>query len=176
MKPEIVKPVKYFVGALFSSETLLEKSVKLLTRHFGVIDQKSQSFVFENTDYYNAEMGVPIFRKFYSFTELKTPDYLAQAKLITNRIEDSLTVDARRKVNLDVGYMDYDKVVLASAKYGINKIYLSSGIYADMVLHYEKGNYSPYPWAFADFKYSQYYPFFLEMRIKYKRQLKIQPV
>ena len=172
MKPGIANPVKYFVGALYSSEALLEKSVRLLSGRFSPIDLVSHSFPFDNTDYYDTEMGTPIFRKFFSFSDLISPGFLAEAKLITNDIEDSLTVENKRKVNLDIGYMDYDKVVLGSAKYGIHKVYLDKGIYADMALHYEKGNYSPYLWAFMDFKFPDYYPFFLKMRIIYKGQIK----
>jgi len=172
MKPLIANPVKYFVGALYSSESLLEKSVRLLTERFSPTDLVSESFPFDNTNYYDAEMGTPIFRKFFSFSDLISPSFLAEAKLITNDIEDCLTVEDKRKVNLDIGYMDYDKVVLGSVKYGIHKIYLDKGIYADMALHYEKGSYSPYPWAFMDFKFPDYYPFFLKMRIKYKSQVK----
>ena len=172
MKPLIANPVKYFVGALYSSESLLEKSVRLLTERFSPTDLVSDSFPFDNTNYYDAEMGTPIFRKFFSFSDLISPGFLAEAKLITNDFEDSLTVKDRRKVNLDIGYMDYDKVVLGSAKYGIHKVYLDKGIYADMALHYEKGSYSPYPWAFMDFKFPDYYPFFLKMRIIYKDRMK----
>lgn len=172
MKPLIANPVKYFAGALYSSESLLEKSVRLLSKRFSPTDLVSDSFPFDNTNYYDAEMGAPIFRKFFSFSDLISPNFLAEAKLITNDIEDSLTVEDKRKVNLDVGYMDYDKVVLGSAKYGIHKIYLDKGIYADMALHYEKGNYSPYPWVFMDFKFPDYYHFFLKMRMIYKDRMK----
>jgi len=172
MIPEIVQPVKYFVGALFSSEELLKKAIESLKIHMGDVDYSSEFFPFTVTDYYNAEMGSPIYRKFYSFSELKSPGFLADAKLVTNETEMKFAIGNQRKVNLDIGYLDYDKVVLASAKYGIHKIYLDKGIYADMALHYEKGKFSPYPWAFMDFRSGNYHPFFLKIRGIYKSQVK----
>jgi hypothetical protein len=173
MQPEAVKPVKYFVGALFSSESLLKTAIETGTARFGQIDRESSAFLFKWTDYYEAEMGKPIYRKLFSFEKLMTPDFLAAAKLLTNEIEQQLAIEGKRKVNLDIGYLDYDKVVLASAKYGIHKIYLNQGIYADLALHYEKGKYSSYPWAFLDFQSAEYRPFFLKVREIYKTQIKI---
>jgi len=77
-----------------------------------------------------------------------------------------------RKVNLDPGYLDYDKFVLASAKYNGQKIYLDCGIWADLTLHYEKGKFDPYPWSFPDFKSRMYDGAFLEMRRLYKDRRK----
>jgi len=173
MQPGTVKPVKYFVGALFSSESLLKAAVEMGTARFGRIDRESSAFLFKWTDYYEAEMGKPIYRKLLSFEKLVAPDFLAAAKLLTNEIEQQLMVKGKRKVNLDVGYLDYDKVVLASAKSGIHKIYLNQGIYADLALHYEKGKYNSYPWAFLDFKSAEYHSFFLKVREIYKTQLKM---
>lgn len=137
---------------------------------FSPIDSVSEDFTFIDTTYYDAEVGTPIYRRFYSFEKLVSPDFLASAKLTTNLIEGRFTIGKNRKVNLDVGYMDYDKIVLASAKYGIHKISIGSGIYADMTLHYEKGKFSPYPWAFLDFQSQYYRSFFLHLRGIYKKQ------
>jgi hypothetical protein len=172
MKPEKAKPVKYFVGALFTDIHLLNKSINDMEGSFSHVDLQSDDFPFDITDYYNKEMGEPIFRRFLSFAELRSPGEIGEAKLTSNATENKYKVNGKRKVNLDVGYIDYDKVVLASTKYGIHKIYIGKGIYADMTLHYEKGKFIPYPWAFIDFKIDRYYKFFLELRELYKNQLK----
>lgn len=79
-----------------------------------------------------------------------------------------------RKVNFDPGYMDYDKFVLASAKYNGQKVYLDLGIWADLTLHYEKGRFDPYPWSFPDFKSGLYQEVFMEIRARFKAQRKPQ--
>lgn len=172
MEITLPKEVKFFVGCLYRSREKLSLAVKELENCFGKVDLESEEFPFDVTDYYEKEIGKGIKRRFFSFSGLFNPVYLSDAKLITNEIEKKLAVNGRRSVNLDIGYIDFDKVVLASAKYCIHKIYIGHGIYADMTLHYEKGKYFPYPWAFMDFKSERYHRFFLKMREIYKRQMK----
>ncbi|MDZ7372650.1 MAG: DUF4416 family protein [candidate division KSB1 bacterium] len=168
MEPQPAKPVKLFIGVLFSDAVKLEEARSCCEEAFGPIDWTSPDFPFDVTTYYCAEMGEPITRRFWSFARLVQPDELPGIKLTTNRIEAELAVEGKRKVNLDPGYLDYDKVVLASAKYNGQKIYLRDGIYADLTLHYEKGHFYPYPWSFPDFKSGRYERTFLRIRELYK--------
>ncbi len=92
----------------------------------------------------------------------------------SGRFENLPEVVSRRKVNFDPGYMDYDKFVLASAKYNGQKVYLDLGIWADLTLHYEKGRFDPYPWSFPDFKSGLYQSVFMEIRARFKAQRKPQ--
>jgi len=172
MKPESPQPVKFFCGVLYSNEALLSRAAEGLQEKFGAIDYKSSLYPFAVTDYYVPEMGRPIIRCFWSFQPLVSPKILAGSKIICNRLEELLAVGGRRKVNLDPGYMDYDKVVLASAKYNAHKIYLDLGIYADLTLRYEKGFYKPSEYAFPDFKSGMYNEVFLHIRARYKGQLR----
>lgn len=172
MKAQAVTPVKLFTAVLFSDSVLLKKAETLLTGLYGEVDHVSRDFSFDISDYYLPEMGAPIYRKFFSFHRLISPESIAAVKLETNEIESALAVDGQRKVNLDPGYLDYDKLVLASAKYNAQKIYLSHGIWADLTLRYEKGAFHAYPWSFPDFKSGMYNSVFMEIRTKYKKALK----
>ena len=172
MEPSEPIPVKLFCGVLYSDEQLLNDSRLLLVEKYGEIDYQGDQFNFEISEYYRTEMGWPIYRRFWAFETLINPNEIARLKIECNEIEDQLTVAGNRKVNLDPGYMDYDKIVLASAKYNGQKIYLDYGIYADLTLRYEKGEYYPYPWSFPDFKEGQYNQTFLRIREIYKVQLK----
>ena len=169
MRPSDPDPVKLFVGVLHSDDAPLEKAVQMLTGEYGPVDYRSEPVPFDITDYYQDEMGEPIQRVFLSFQRLIDPGALAQIKIRTNEIEDELAIDGKRKVNLDCGYMDICKVVLASAKYNGQKIYLGKGIYADPTLHYKKGHFRPYTWSFPDFKTGDYEKFFLRIRELYKQ-------
>ena len=176
MKPVEPGLVKLFVGVLFSDEHLLERALEMLFEKYGDIDFVSDSFPFDNTGYYEPEMGSPIYRKFVSFERLVHPKEMARIKIETNEIEDLLAVKHNRKVNLDPGIMDYDKVVLASAKYNGQKIYLDRGIWADLTFHFEKNRFDPYPWSFPDFKKGLYNDVFLKIRQKFKEQRRISDV
>jgi hypothetical protein len=172
MKPIQPDPVKLFIGTLYSDQELLKKADELLQGEFGQIDYRSEPQEFTITDYYVQEMGSPIYRCFFSHESLIQPSDIARIKLATNEMEIRLAVDGKRKINLDPGYMDVCKIVLASAKYNGPKVYLEHGIYADLTLSYEKGSFHPYPWSFPDFKTGCYNNAFLRVRELYKVQLK----
>ncbi|MEQ8191198.1 MAG: DUF4416 family protein [Candidatus Eremiobacterota bacterium] len=168
-----VTPVKLFFGILFSSGKSLGEAEKELEELYGKIDYISPLFQFNLTDYYRCEMGPDISRVFYSFEKLISPDTIADIKLTSNLLEKKLSHNnGKRRINLDPGYMDYHKIVLASAKFGGQKIYTGKGIYADMTLWYEKGHYKSFPWTFLDFKGGLYEKVFLRIREIYKGQNK----
>lgn len=170
--PKSPLPVKLVIAALYSDANLLNAARDRLIQQFGPVDLTSQPFPFELTDYYVPEMGAPITRLFYGFAQLISPGDLARIKLATNALENELSRNGKRLVNLDPGYLDTDKLVLASAKYNGPKIYLTEGIWADLTLHYEKGHFTAYPWSFADFRRGEYEKIFLRLREIYKAQLK----
>ncbi len=172
MKPQEPEPVKFFIGILYSDAPFLESVLPALEEKYGPIDYRSEPFPFDVTDYYVDELGHPIFRIFVSFRDWIHPRELARLKIETNALEEKFSENGHRKINLDPGYMDVGKVVLASAKFNIQKIYLDQGIYADLTLHYEKGHFFPYPWSFPDFKTGRYERTFLLIRERYKVQHK----
>jgi len=172
LEPQDPGLVKLFSGILYSDKDLLRVTLRILQEMYGDMDFQSQPFGFDITDYYASEMGIPIERMFVAFDRLIHPRDIARIKVETNEIEDRLSVQGNRKINLDPGYMDYDKMVLASAKYNGQKIYLDHGIWADLTLHYEKGKFVPYPWSFPDFEKGIYDEIFLEIRQKFKGQRK----
>lgn len=172
MQPTAPEPVKLFVGILYSDESLMQRAINRLLEEFSPIDFKSPVFEFSISEYYREEMGWPIFRKFISHFDLIDPKEIAPIKITCNHIEDELAVDGKRKVNLDPGYIDYNKVILASAKYNAQKIYLDLGIYADPTLWYENGAFQSYPYSFPDFKTGQYDQAFLHIRALFKGQLR----
>jgi hypothetical protein len=172
VKPTEPVPVKLICGLLYSDADLAEQALLRLSRLFGRIDYKSPMYPFTITDYYNAEMGTPILRQFISFQELIHPLRLPQIKIACNAVEEALAISAMRKVNLDPGYMDYDKLILASAKYNGHKVYLDQGIYADVTMRFEHGGYQAAAYAFPDFKTGQYQQAFLHIRARYKGQLR----
>ena len=172
VKPIHPVPVKLFSGILYTDGACLQKALGILSSRFGTIDFASRDFPFDQTDYYHSEMGSPIARRFVSFEPLVQPDEIARIKIACNGIEEDLATGGRRRVNLDPGYMDFDKVVLASAKYNGDKIYLQDGIWGDLTLRYKFKHFEPYPWSFPDFKSGAYLEVFDSIRRIYKRQMK----
>lgn len=154
--PQPPVPVKIFVAVLYKEQTALEPARRLFTEHWGPIDFEGSDRLFNTTDYYEPEMGSPLYRKIVSFERLALPTVLVDMKLSCNAIEDRLRAGGGRTVNCDCGYLDHNKVVLASAKEAGQKIYIDKGIYADLSGRYKDGKYRPFEWSFPDFKDGRY--------------------
>jgi hypothetical protein len=164
--------VKYFIAVLFKDKEALEKAGPFFTARWGALDYEGADHLFDVTDYYGSEMGAPLYRRLLSFENPAEPGVLVEMKLACNGIENELRVGGKRIVNCDAGYLDHNKVVLASAKEAGQKIYLDKGIYADLAGRYKAGRYRPFEWSFPDFKDGRYDSELLEIRAKYLRQVK----
>jgi hypothetical protein len=164
--------MKYFVAILFRTPDALTLAKQELKAVWGVFDFEGQDHLFDITAYYEPEMGTPLYRRLVTFEKLMPPTELVEMKLRCNQIEDALAIDGKRIVNLDAGYLDHNKLVLASAKGAGQKIYLDKGIYADLVGRYKKGRYQPFDWTFPDFRDGRYDKEILTIRQIYLQQMR----
>jgi hypothetical protein len=171
-QPENPMPVKYFVAVLFRDERDLSRAKEALTARWGSIDFEGRDHLFDITDYYEPEMGAPLYRRLLSFEHLYAPALLVEMKLGCNEMESALADEGKRRVNIDAGYLDHNKFLLASAKEAGQKIYLDRGIYADLSGRYKGGKYRPFEWSFPDFKDGRYDEDLLAIRDLYRQQLK----
>lgn len=135
---------------------------------WGPIALESQPFEFLETDYYEASMGRDLRKRFWAFEQLTEQDQLLGFKRQTNVWEDEYAQLGRhpepRPLNLDPGYLTLAKLVLASTKDHAHRIYLAKGIYAEVTLHYQKGQWRHRPWTFTDYRRADYWAFFTKCR------------
>lgn len=157
-------PIKLFIALLSSEGTHIEPALEMLCEVFGSVDFIGPTHPFDVTDYYEEEMGLNLSRRIVSFSGPHHADILVGAKLACIELEKGLSVEEKRTVNLDVGYLDHNKIVLASTKGAGQKIYLDSGIYADLAARYAHGKYNPFEWSFPDFKDGRYTEEFATLR------------
>ena len=168
--PEPPEAVKWIVGVLWADAAARDEALRRLRGAWGPTDHDGVDRRFDVTAYYEPEMGAAHWRRIVSFARLMRPDQLASAKLFTNEVEVSLARAGCRSVNLDVGYLDHGKLVLASAKAAAQKIYLGEGIYADMIGRYRDGRYQPFDWTFPDFRDGRYDADLAAIRARYLEQ------
>lgn len=166
------KPVKFFVAVLFVDESALSSAKKIMTAVWGPLDFEGTDRAFDVSDYYEPEMGRSILRRFLAFQAPMPPDELASAKVRCNQIEEDLSVEGKRTVNIDVGYLDHNKIILASAKEEGQKIYLGQGIYADLMGRFRDGRYQPFDWTFPDYRDGRYDEELRRVRSLLLRQLR----
>ncbi len=138
---------------------------------WGPIRHLGKWYPFNQTDYYKPEMGSDLFRAVLSFEHTLSPEKIGSEKSRSNDLEKRLSSSQgeERNVNIDIGYMDLDKVVLPSFKRGPFKIYAGDGLWLDMLLTYAKGKFHPTAWAFDDFVRNPYEHDLLLIREKFKK-------
>lgn len=150
--PRNPQSVLFFTGVLFVNEEVYDQALFRLEEFFGEVVMESPPVLWNCSAYYKEEMGEPIFRRFVFFKSLKFPDSLAESKLATNRIEASFSVDGKRKINIDPGYMHPAKIVLASTKDYSHRIYLRDGIYAEVTMLFQRGRFDPHVNTYREFQ------------------------
>ncbi len=170
--PSLVAPVKLLVALLWSDVEGRDDALRRLETIWGRIDLSGDDHPFDSTNYYESEMGSALMRRIVSFERLVPPESLADAKWQCNELEDGLSTSGKRRVNLDVGYLDLSKVVLASVKFAGQKIAIGRGIYADLVGRYRAGRYQPFEWTFPDFRDGRYDRDLERIRQRYREQLR----
>lgn len=166
--------MKYFAGLLSSSLELLAGVETDLVAVLGEIDDRSEAVPWAASKYYQKEMGPSLLRRFISFSRLVSPEELGTVKLRTQLIEDRYKVlpAGDRRINLDPGYLDTFKVVLASTKNAGQRVYLHSGIYAEATLMYHDGDFHGLAYTYPDYLWSETIAFFARLRAAYVEQLR----
>jgi hypothetical protein len=190
------RPVKLICGFIYSEETSLAKAKRLLELRLGKIDFQSREFAFNYTGYYESELGSNLKRRFLSFKKLIRPEALPAIKVFTNRVEDKLAQinferrsafsvqrvrrtqnteritpnEKNRSINIDPGYLDMAKLVLATTKDFCHRIYLGSGIFGEITLVYRKDSFQPWEWTYPDYRSREYIETFNRIREIYRVQ------
>ena len=150
----------------------IDKVAKDLENSFGPVDMISSWFPFDYTDYYEAEMGKPLFRRIFVFKELVEQDSLPAIKIKTNTLELNYMQKDRRIVNIDPGYMLMERFVLATGKNFSHRVYIGKGIYADLTLMYRKGAFRRLEWTYPDYADAKMRVYLESIRDRYAHDLK----
>ncbi|MBD3246955.1 MAG: DUF4416 family protein [Candidatus Omnitrophica bacterium] len=169
------RPVKFFFGVLYSEESIYIRARELLAEKYGTCDFETKPVPFTFTDYYQEEMGSGLLRRFFSLRTLRTPARLVGIKLDSIGVEKKFSVGERRKINIDPGYINEAKLVLASTKDFSHRIYLSRGIFAEVTLTYQHRKFRPLPTTFPDYRTEWYREQFEQIRTRYREQLLEKP-
>ncbi len=164
--------VQLFCLVLYKDKNILLQVKKKLEETFSSICFEGNSHLFTATTYYHKEMGEPLYRLLIGFNGLYETRILAKAKLLCNQIESSFCSQENRQINLDIGYLDFFKIILASFKYRSNKLYLGNAIWGDWQLYFHEGKYQPFAWSFPDMPLPTLQQEWLDLRALFKTQTK----
>lgn len=171
-----VQPVKLIVGILACDAAAAAACHGPLQALYGHADMVSDVYPFDMTVYYVDEAGPAMVRQFLAFETLIHPGRLAEIKHRTNALEQRLAAELKtpypRPVNLDPGYIEPSKLVLASTKNFAHRIYIGQQMYAEVTLTYNKGRWETFAFTFPDFKSGRYNEFLARVRNKTAEQLR----
>lgn len=174
-KSERLTAVKLIAGLLYPSDASETKAwtVERLSHVLGEIERESVDYVWDYTGYYR-DISPALTRCFFSFKGLMHPMGLPDWKRIAVKIEhDSAEPEgAGRRVNVDPGYLDGARLVLASTKDNAQRIYLRDDIYAEVTMCRGASGWEKFRHTFPDFKSGVYDDFFDAVRSDWRRDVR----
>ena len=168
-------PAKLIIGIIFSQDAILARTEEAVTAVFGPVDLRSPAFPFDQTDYYDKQMGKGLRRLFLSFSRLVPPESLSDIKVRTNLLEEEMKKSFSREsrvVNIDPGTLTASALIMATAKDFAHRVPLRQGIYAHLELLFSRTAVKLLPWTYPDLRQEGYQSFFWDARQAYLRQLK----
>lgn len=171
-KPGQPEPAKLLVSVLYKDGPAILPSWTAMEKLWGPLDFLSEVLPFDYTDYYEKEMGRPLFRRWATFRPLIAQERLVKVKWQALHLEEAWSREGKRSLNLDPGLITAERLVLATGKNFSHRLYLGKGIFGDLTLVFQKGSFQPLPWTYPDYKAADSLWIFNKIRERYLRELK----
>jgi hypothetical protein len=153
---EFPAPALLFSAILSLNQEFYAQARSRLKSHFGEIIEEVEPQPWTQTDYYASEMGPNLIKGFLAFSPPFFENHLVDCKRFARSIEWSIaaSVDGefKRTVNIDPGCITLSKVILSTSKNFSHRIYLGSGVFAEVTLIYHPGKWEVQPWTYPDYK------------------------
>ena len=160
---------KLIIGVIYHEPEILEAAMARLIEAFGEVEDCSEEFSFsaEFSNYYDDEIGGEGLRRIYSFKKCVDASRQTEIKELTNAIEADFSVDGKRRINLDPGFINHGRLMLATTKGAGFRIPLARGIYTELTLYWARGAWQKLPWTYRDYQSERVQSFITEVRRKY---------
>jgi hypothetical protein len=114
-------------------------------------------------------MGPNLKKVLLSFDQHFQAGELWMAKRTAIDIEEMYKRDHKRRINIDPGYLETSKLVLASTKNFSHRIYLNQGIFGEVTLLYADNAFQKLPWTYPDYLDPEFLQFLSKTREDLKR-------
>lgn len=159
-------PCLLFTSVLFNKSKIYPEKVKdIIQKYFGACDEFHPQYN-PSLDYYSKEMGdkedlIRIF--FFNHTKYERDEFI-MAKIWADKLEKDTAEYDKRIINIDVGLLTKEQMVLATGKAYSHRIYLSHGVYADLNYTYANDSYQKLTWTYPDYAHEEKLKFFNWLR------------
>ena len=157
-------PVALVCAVLADSAETLAAAKERLAECFGPLRVASETYDFDFTSYYEAEMGAGLRKQLVCFAERIDPAELATVKAQTMALERAMSQEGCRRANIDPGLLSIESLVLATTKYAGHRVCIAPQLYAEVTLLYQRGRYRPLEWTYPDYQGDDVQGFLLDVR------------
>ncbi len=158
---------RLIVSIIYNSMDALADSLSRLEKQFGRVQCETMEIAYTG-EQYAEEMGEQLQRRLYSFSKEVERDKLPDIKTACAKIEkqfgDIVDDYPFRTVNIDPGIMTPENVIMASHREFNHRVYLGSGVFAELTLVFSRGRFVRLPWTNPDFCQGEAIEFFLRVR------------
>ncbi|MBA2406045.1 MAG: DUF4416 family protein, partial [Bdellovibrionales bacterium] len=142
-------PGLLFFGLLYRSDLFLEEVLlKRVESLYGKVLIHTPTFN-PLAAYYAKEMGEEnsLKRIFFVTTTPFPREFLLTTKLLSLDWEREWAINAKRMVNVDVGFISAENFILATTKNYAHRIFLGQNIFADLTYQCSEGGFQTLPWT-----------------------------
>ena len=166
---QATSPASLTCAVLGGGQRILDETAERLAGSFGPVRQRSETYDFDFSAYYEPEMGGNLVKQIFWFEQPVAPEQLPSVKLQTMKIERELAEtnserELRRRANIDPGLVTVESVALASTKYSGHRICIDRGLFAETTLLFQKDGCHPFDWTYPDYRSEGVQEFLLEIR------------
>lgn len=156
--------VKFFFSTLYNHKKLLKDEVLSFFKDKDLVLKEFTPSFNPLFQYYSREMGEDLHRIVLYTESTYKRELLVDYKLWATRVEQENSIDNKRLVNIDVGYIAKEQVLLATGKPYSHRIYLNNGVYAELVYFFKEKSFQIVPWTYPDYQNPEKIEFFNKIR------------
>lgn len=118
-------------------------------------------------DYYSKEMGASdslVRVLLFNFTAASKEDFI-EHKIWADQVEKKyMNNHQQRSLNIDVGLLAQEQMLLATGKPYSHRVYLGKGVYADLNYIFANKSYQSLAWTYPDYAHPEKVKFFNWLR------------
>lgn len=152
-----------FASIIFNDQIKLDEVKSLWSERFDLFEMVEPQFN-PSLDYYSKEMGENLKRVIF-FSSKKVPrEQMVTEKLWATDIEAQNAPNNKRNLNIDMGLICLEQVLLSTSKPYAHRIYLNDGVYAELTYKYENKSYHFLPWTYPDYQHPEKIELFNSLR------------
>ncbi len=174
------RPVMLMAAVFSRNAEAFEWFERRVVTQWGAIAHRGERLRFDQTQFYEQQMGTDLQKQLYAFEQLIDPEVLPRYKIQSNQWEEEFAASgpwgSERPLNIDPGYVSEAKLVLATTKDRDHRLYLGQGIYGEVTLFYRQGSWQSRPWTYPDYQQPEYHSFLdgcrQDLRQRYREELR----